>query len=120
MADVLHAGANWLAQKMKAHVSRSVVYSRGANSVTILATAGKTLLRLIDPYGASRMEWTDRDYLFTVADLILAGVPTTPARGDRIEDAGETFELMPVPGEPSWRQADPDGQMIRLHCKRVI
>jgi len=63
MVDLLRAGQQWLASKLKSHASSTVVYVRGANQVSVLATIGRTLMKLDDGYGGIRMQWTDRDFL---------------------------------------------------------
>ncbi len=84
MGDMLDSGLGWLAEKLKAHASRQVVYRRGADEVTVQAIIGRTLLKLDDGYGGVRMEWTDRDFFDAAEDLILAGQKTLPQRGDQI------------------------------------
>ena len=123
MADLLQAGQQWLADQLKAFASRSVVYRRGAESVVVQATVGRTLLKLADGYGGERHEWTDRDYLIPSADLVINQTPITPERGDRIEETvGNTkyvYEVMAYGGEPPWRYSDPFGNLLRIHVKLV-
>jgi hypothetical protein len=123
MADILHAGQEWLADQLKEHASRQVVYQRGLQQVSVQATIGRTLLKLDDGYGGVRMEWTDRDFLIQSADLVLGAAAVTPERGDRIrETVGEknsVFEVMPYGGEPPWRFSDPFGKLLRIHTKFV-
>jgi len=84
MGDMLSEGLAWLAEKLKVHASRPIVYRRGADEMTLQAVIGRTLLKLDDGYGGVRMEWTDRDFLIAAEDLILGGQRFLPERGDRI------------------------------------
>lgn len=121
MSDRLERGMSRMAERIKAKAPRSVIYTRGSDSVTLAVKTGSTLLRLTDEYGAVTVQRTDRDFLFTAADLILGGELTTPERGDVItEDDGikvYTFKLLPYANEPCWRWADDYRIMIRVHVK---
>lgn len=125
MADLLKRGMDWLNGRRTENASRAVVYSHGGLSVTLPATAGRTLLRLDDGLGGSRVEWTDRDFVVTAADLVLAGVTVLPQRGATIvetEDDGTvyTFEVNAYGGtEPCWRWVDAYRRQIRIHCKQI-
>lgn len=117
---MLDRGNGWLAAKLIQHTSREVVYRRGAQTVTVRAVVGTTLLKMSDEYGGIRMEYTDRDYLIRSADLIIGGEVVTPDEGDIIEDARDGhYQLMTIPGEPSWRWSDPNHHMLRIHAKKV-
>ena len=50
MPDVLQQGSDWLADQLKQHASRTVIYSRGADQVSVQATIGRTLLKLDDGF----------------------------------------------------------------------
>jgi hypothetical protein len=123
MPDLLRTGSDWLAERLKEHASRPVVYRRGADEVTVQATIGRTLLKLDDGYGGVRMEWTDRDFLIHVADLVLAGNAVLPERGDVIRETqgGKTFvyEVMAPGKEPAWRWSDVFRKVLRVHAKQV-
>jgi hypothetical protein len=49
--------------------------------------------------------------------------PVEPARGDQAilteDDGDHTYELLDLPNEPSFREADPWGIRWRLHTKEV-
>ncbi len=123
MADLLQTGSDWLADQLKAHVSRPVVYRRGATEVAVQATIGRTLLKLDDGYGGVRMEWTDRDFLIQAADLVLGGNAVLPERGDLIRETqgGKTFvyEVMAPGKEPPCRWSDVFRKLLRIHTKQV-
>lgn len=123
MPDLLHFGLDWLGEQLKAHVSRPVVYRRGADEVTLQATIGRTLLKLDDGYGGVRMEWTDRDFLIHAADLVLSGNAVLPQRGDLVHETQGTttfvYEVMAPGKEPAWRWSDVYRKMLRIHSKQV-
>lgn len=123
MANMMQKAQQWLAEKQKAHNSVSIVYSRGDDTVSLLATVGRTVFDVSDDYGAI-IKRTSRDYLITAADLILAGAVAEPQRGDRIiETIGEAeheFEVIgPGGDEPDWRYSDPFQILLRIHTKQV-
>jgi hypothetical protein len=121
MGDLLQDGQSWLADQLKEHASRQVVYQRGAAQVSVQATIGRTLLKLDDGYGGVRMEWTDRDYLIQATDLVLSALQIVPERGDRVLDTvaavTSIYEVMAFGGEPPWRFSDPFGKLLRIHTK---
>ncbi len=123
MSDLLETAAQWLAEKLKAHASRPVVYRRGADEVTVEAIVGRTLLKLDDGYGGVRMEWTDRDFLIAAEDLILGGQRTLPQRGDQIREPQDgkivVYEVLAPGSEPEWRWSDPHRKLLRIHTKQV-
>ena len=119
MPDLLHFGMDWLADKLREHVARQVMYRRGADEIPVSATIGRTLMKLADGEGGVRMEWTDRDFLIRADLLVIAGNRITPERGDRLIDDGKVHEVMAPGGEPPWRVSDPFGVMLRIHTKFV-
>ena len=123
MGDMLDSGLGWLAEKLKAHASRQVVYRRGADEVTVQAIIGRTLLKLDDGYGGVRMEWTDRDFVIAADDLVLGGEKTLPQRGDQVRETvdGQTlvYEVLAPGSEPEWRWSDPHRRLLRIHTKQV-
>ncbi len=123
MPDLLQSGSDWLAERLKQHASRPIVYRRRADEVTVPATIGRTLLKLDDGYGGVRMEWTDRDFLIHAADLVLAGNAVLPERGDVIRETqgSQTFlyEVMAPGNEPPWRWSDVFRKVLRIHTKQV-
>lgn len=123
MPDLLKSGSDWLADMIKEHASRPVVYRRGATEVAVQATIGRTLLKLDDGYGGVRMEWTDRDFLLHAADLVLGAVAVLPERGDTVRETVGTktfiYEVMAPGKEPAWRWSDVFHKMLRIHTKKV-
>jgi hypothetical protein len=122
-ADILQSGIAWLTGQLQAHASQPVVYSRGALRVALCATFGRTKLMLSNEFGATRIEWTDRDFIVPAAALVLGGVVVKPKRDDVIttDDGIErtTFSVLPYADEPHWKWCDPFRQMIRIHTQRI-
>jgi hypothetical protein len=123
VTDLLQTGQEWLADQLKEHASRQVVYQRGATELVVQATIGRTLMKLDDGYGGIRMEWTDRDFLIQAADLLIGAAVVTPERGDRVRETvgvlTSVFEVMAYGGEPPWRISDPFGKLLRIHTKYI-
>lgn len=123
MGDLLDDGLAWLAEQLKAHASRTVVYRRGTDEVTVQALVGRTLLKLDDGYGGVRMEWTDRDFVIAADDLVLGGEKTLPQRGDQVRETVDgkalVYEVLAPGSEPEWRWSDPHRRLLRIHTKQV-
>ena len=122
MADLLEWGSAWLDGQRKTHLSRPVTYQRGAESVEVQATVGRTVFELADAYGV--VERTEsRDFLVLAADLVLGGAVTLPERGDRIREAqdGKTYvyEVMAPGKEPHYRFSDVYRRTLRIHTRQV-
>ena len=122
MADLLRQGSDWLEAQRKLHAASTVVYGRGAFSVEVAATIGRTVFELENTYGI--VEKTEsRDFLVLTADLVLDGQAVLPQRGDRIrETCGQqvlVYEVMAPGQEPAWRFSDPYRKTLRIHTKQV-
>lgn len=123
MTDMLQNGAAWLAAQIQRNFSQPVVYSRGADSVAVLATFGRKLYKLDDGEGGFRIEYSDRDFLIPAASLVLDGVAVLPRRGDLVTvtegGVATAYQVLAPGGEPEWQWSDPYRQMLRVHAKRV-
>ena len=123
MADLLQQASAWLGGMRSAYLSHPVTYSRGADSVQVNASIGRTVFEIDDSCGAVE-SWESRDFLIAAADLVLAIAGNVlPAAGDRISDVegGQTFvyEVMAPGKEPCWRYSDPYRATLRIHTKQV-
>jgi hypothetical protein len=118
MVDLLNDAVQWLTDRLHAHASRQVDYSRGSDSVAVSATVGKTVFDLDRGYGIVE-HFESRDFLIRTDDLILNGSKTIPKRGDRITDDGNTYEVMSPNSEPHYRFSDPYRRLFRIHTKLV-
>ena len=122
MADVLAQGSAWLEDQRHKHMTRTVVYERGTDSVELAATVGRTEFEQADEYGTvHRIE--SRDYLVRTTDLVLATTQTLPKAGDRIRetDGEQTFvyEVMAPGTERPFRYSDPYRKTLRIHTKLI-
>lgn len=122
MADLLEQGAAFLDDRRHAHLTRTVTYERGVDSVDLAATVGRTVFEQADESGFIR-KVESRDFLVRRADLVLGGNETLPKAGDRVrEPDGSTvqvYEVMAPGGEPPFRYSDPYRKVLRIHAKLV-
>jgi len=120
--DLLQRGSAWLERKRNRHLTRDVVYVRGADSVEVKATVGRTIFRVDKGYGVlERIE--ARDYLILAADLMLSGIPALPKAGDKVLEVEDgktfTYEILAPGNEPCWRYSDLYRVTLRIHTKLV-
>jgi len=117
MADMLSAGAAWLADQFAASASLTVAYKRGANSSQFVATIGKSMFESSGQNGVTE-QWESRDYIVKTADLPYG----EPLRGDLIvEDIGGVsvfYEVAAPRGVPLFHYGDAFQQLVRVHTKR--
>jgi hypothetical protein len=122
VTDLLERSSAWLENQRVKHMTRPVVYQRGAESVEVPATIGQTVFQIDDGTGAL-LRTESRDYLVTAADLVLAGSPALPQRGDRIRETQGAqvfvYEVMAPGDEPHWRWSDPYRRTVRVHTKQI-
>ena len=122
MADMLEQASNWLEDQRTEHASRTVTYQRGAGNVALVASIGRTIFDVDNGFGVvERVE--SRDFLVLAADLVLAGVPVLPERGDRVRETQGTttyvYEVMAPGKEPHFRFSDPYRKTLRIHTKHI-
>ena len=117
MADMLSAGAAWLADQFAASASLTVAYKRGANSSQFLATIGKSMFESSGQNGVTE-QWESRDYIVKTEDLPYG----EPLRGDLIvEDIGGVsvfYEVAAPRGVPLFHYGDAFQHLVRVHTKR--
>lgn len=122
MADLLDTGAAWLEGQRVKHMTRTAQYCRGADSAEVKATVGRTVFEVDDGRGVLE-KWESRDFLVAAAELVLAGSPVLPARGDRVRETqgGKVYvyEVMAPGAEPCWRYSDAYRGTLRVHTKHV-
>ena len=122
MADLLHQGAAWFDGQRHTHLTQTVSYQRGVDSVELAGTIGRTEFEQADEYGVLHRIET-RDYIIRTADLLLAGERVLPKAGDQIRETDEAvthvYEVMAPSGEPPWRYSDPHRIALRIHTKHV-
>lgn len=120
--DLLARGLDWLSAKLKTKASRTVIYRRGAASVTLAAVLGRTRIDVEDAEGVTVRSYV-RDFLLRADDLRLGGDRILPQPGDRIEEAADDgtyiHEVLPLAGGDCWRWSDPHRTIIRVHTRQV-
>lgn len=122
MGDLLDRGSAFLDDQRHRHMTRAVIYQRGAEAKEVQATIGKTEFEQADDAGLiHRTE--SRDYLIRTADLDLGAGPIQPRAGDQVrETQGEqvlVYEVNAPGGQPPWRYSDPYRRVMRVHTKFV-
>ncbi len=122
MTDLLQQASDWLEAKRTQYASRVVSYTRGAASVDVPATIGKTTFEVDDGYGVM-VRHESRDFLVLAADLILNGQQERPQRGDRIREAQNQqmfiYEVSAPGQQPCWRFSDSFRKTFRIHTQQV-
>ena len=122
MADLPQKGAAWLEGMRHRHASRPVTYQRGAESIALAATVGRSVFQVVAADGVVE-QVERRDYLVRAADLVLGSVFTMPQVGDRIRetvgDKVQVYEVMGAGQEKHFRPSDSDGLTLRIHTAHV-
>jgi hypothetical protein len=121
--DLLKAGSEFLRSQRKAHMATLVTYYRGATSIPVYATGGRTQAENVDTDGSITVSANSHDFLINAADLQISGVQFEPAEGDRIVDTeggfAVTYEAMADLGEPCFRYTDRFRGVVRVHTKQT-
>lgn len=122
MADLLQKASAWLEDQRNRHMTQTVVYQRGSDTVELPATIGTTVFQ-IDDGASALLRIESRDYLIRAVDLVLGGNAILPKRGDRIRETSGTqvivYEVVGPGDEPCWRWSDAYWQTLRIHTKQV-
>lgn len=120
--DLLETSSAWLEDQREQFLSRSVIYKRGADTVQVPTTIGRTVFALDDGAGGV-LRTESRDYLIRTAHLVLGGAATLPQRGDQIHEMAGTdiyiYEVMAPGDEPHFRFSDPYRKAVRVHTKQI-
>lgn len=119
--SMLSDAQTWLADQLTDHGSVSVVYSRGASTVTLKAIPGRPRVEREEMGGKSRVKIDDEWVDFHIKPSLInfgAGV-VEPARADLITIGSVIREVMPMDAEPCWRKSDVSGSMYAVRTKRT-
>ena len=122
MGDLFDRGSAFLDEQRHKHMSRTVVYQRGAEAKEVLATIGRTEFEQADDAGLiHRVE--SRDFLVRAADLDLGAGPILPRAGDQVrETVGAqvfVYEVNAPGGQPPFRYSDPYRRALRIYTKHI-
>ena len=122
MTDLVERGQQFLDDQRHAHMTRTVTYERGSDSVELQATIGETVFEQADDYGVIH-KIESRDFIIRTGDLVLDSVQTLPTTGDRVRetdvDTEFVYEVMAPGQEPPFRYSDPYRKALRIHTKRI-
>lgn len=118
--SMLSRGVDALAAALKRAAGVAVTIKRDAReSASITATPAVSTHIVDDETTGIPTKVKSFDWIFTAADLVIAGQTVTPKTGDQITRAsdGATFTVAPIAGRPC---TEPHGQyptMIVVHSK---
>jgi hypothetical protein len=122
MADLLDTAAAWLARMQRQYAATTVLYHRGALSVPVSATIGRTTFEVADDYGVLE-RYHSRDFLVPVEELLLGDRRVMPERGDRIQEMQDgvafVYEVTAPGKDPPWRYSDLYRRTYRIHTKLI-
>jgi hypothetical protein len=117
MADMLSAGAAWMANELSANVSGECAYRRGENTSTFTAIIGKSTFESVGQNGVTE-QWESRDFMVKTADLPYG----EPLRGDVIVEelngVSMFYEVSAPRGVKLFHFADAFQQLVRIHTKQ--
>jgi hypothetical protein len=121
--DIFNWGFGHQINWFKASGSRQVTYAREYDSVDLVGMLGNRRYQTNDVDGGMRIEFSDLDVVFKLADFSFDGItPITPQRGDYIymeqEDGSrvDIFEVLPL-GDEGTHRIDPYKKRIVVHSK---
>lgn len=96
----------------------TVMYSRGAYSVTLTAVPGQSEYTTTDDVGMPVTNRT-RDFIFKATDLVLNGSVVEPQQGDRIAEDGRVYTLLQAGDLQPWQYSDWGRSTIRVRTKQT-
>ena len=120
MSDFLGSGMDWLAGQRHVHLTRTVTYSRGGESIELSASVfrGQAEVQTADGVFVAIQAV---EFLIRAEDLVLSGAAARPAAGDRIEytRAGWTVscEVLALAGGAVFVRDD--SGTVRIHTKLI-
>jgi hypothetical protein len=114
MADMLSAGATWLAGQLASGASSSVRYCRGVDYGVVSATIGTSRFESQGTSGVIE-QWESRDFVIKAGTLPFG----EPLRHDRIVETingvDVTYEVTSPRGVPVFHHGDAFRQTVRVH-----
>lgn len=120
---------NMLSRAIEAHAKAlkraagvAVTYRQGSHeSESITATPTSSTYIVEDEATGIPQKVTSQDWIFTAADLIVAGQTIEPKPGDQITRAsdGETFIVTPIAGRRCFEPHGEYGLMVVIHTKNA-
>jgi hypothetical protein len=114
MADMLSAGATWLAGQLAVGASSSVRYYRGVDYGVVSATIGTSRFESQGTSGVIE-QWESRDFIIKAGTLPFG----EPLRHDKIVETingvDVTYEVTSPRGVPVFHHGDAFRQTVRVH-----
>lgn len=118
---------SWLADTLQNDwdgYSATYTDASSATNISLTVWLGRTVFAS-NVQGKGRIEFGELDLMIRADELIVSGSKILPAKGDSIaltlNGTAMTLDLMtPQTGEPAWRYSDPQRELLRVHCKRVV
>jgi len=118
MASRMRQAIERHARRQEDAAGEAVTYIRGADRIDLTAVVGTTPFRQTLG-GHSTLDWAEADFLIRASELKIGGDLIEPARTDRIEWDGDTYEILAPGGEPDARASDRYGIRWRIHGKKI-
>lgn len=119
---MMQDGVAWAGGQLKTAGGVSVVYQRGAASVSVVAIPSMHEYEVVDDEGFG-IVMLSRDYIVHAADMIISGSEIAPRAGDRITETIQgvvcVFEVMALGQKHEYEPLDTDGLMWLIHTKKV-
>lgn len=107
----------------KADGTKVTIRRDAGETECVPALRGSSAFETIDAAGAV-VTIRSRDFLIAAEDYDFGDGPVEPARGDVVveaqDDGDHEFELLDLPGQPSWRWSDAFRVRYRLHTKEIV
>ena len=108
--DMIQTGLDWLNDQREAYLAGSVVYHRGAYSVTITnATKGKSRREDVSTFG-NYIKAENVDWLIAAAEIVINGSQVLPARYDTI---------VWTDGDDVFNYSDSAQKYLRIFTKQI-
>jgi hypothetical protein len=119
MTNLLATGVDWMLTQLGGAASSEYTYRRGAVSVTLSMTKGKTDYVAQDDAGNTVAEVTDATFIVRSSLLVFNEEIVEPKSGDIIEGTEGDYEVMQRgPALPPYTK-DASGQLLRIHAKLI-
>lgn len=115
--SLLIRGLRMAARALPGSAGGTIVYARGAQTVSVSATYGRSEFQT-DTASGVVIEHNDRDFLIEASQLILGGVAAIPQRGDVITADEKTYEVLAPGNAQVYRTCDQFDELFRVHTKR--
>ena len=99
-----------------------VTFVYGNSEITVTAEAALHEYKVADTRGVTETIQS-RDYVISVAAMVIGGEPVTPRPGNKIKEtingSVEIFQVMPLGDRPAAEHTDASGTAWLLHTKHT-